>query len=197
MKRFQRAIAAAAIAVVAGAGLAVVTSSSASAATLGGVTLSPASGTNGTLFSLNVANAACPAGTIYTQFSVNGSGLVNDATQPGGYGIGGGATPANGIGPITIGGNSIANIATVNAGSFVASGTYIFSFDCFDASFNITDQYINTMTYTAGGAGATVAVKVTEVPAFCGLAGEADRVVVVAVATTAGALVKAPAPPAV
>ncbi len=154
MKRFQRAIAAAAIAVVAGAGLAVVTSSSASAATLGGVTLSPASGTNGTLFSLNVANAACPAGTIYTQFSVNGSGLVNDATQPGGYGIGGGATPANGIGPITIGGNSIANIATVNAGSFVASGTYIFSFDCFDASFNITDQYINTMTYTAGGAGA-------------------------------------------
>ena len=130
-----------------------------------GVTIAPASGTDSTLFSLTVPNAACPSGTIYTQFALNGPGIVNDATQPGGYGIGGGATGTTGLQEAV--GLTIANIRTVNAGSFAASGTYTFAFQCWDAAFVApTDEYLTTLTYTAGGEGSftTTSTGVTPTP---------------------------------
>lgn len=143
MKRFQRPIVVALAAAIASAGLAVVTAAPASAAVLGSITVNPLSGTDATLFGGSLT-AACPQGTTDSFFNIFGdAGLGPD----GGF-LGQGST--TGTGPQSFSGASIANLKTVNAGSFATSGAYEIRFSCFGTS-SVTDTYTATLNYLVGG----------------------------------------------
>ena len=150
MKRFQRAIVTALAATLATAGLAVVTTAPASAAVFENVIISPASGTDSTLFGGSVTTN-CPAGTADAFFSMEGPGITF-----GNAFLGPGSNP-QGVGLQSFSGASIANLKTNNAGSFLSSGTYQATFLCISAPDGVvTDTYVGTLNYTAGGAGSYV-----------------------------------------
>lgn len=136
-------------AVLAGCGWA---ATPASAEVLGAVVVSPLSGTDSTLFGGVVRGANCPAGTSDSFFDVVGSDIgVGAPRGMGEIGALGQASQA-GRGDETFRGASIANLRTVGAGAFAASGRYTIRLRC-ERGAVTTDTYEIVMTYTAGGAG--------------------------------------------
>lgn len=124
----------------------------ASAEVLGAVVVSPLSGTDSTLFGGVVRGANCPAGTSDSFFDVVGSDIgVGAPRGMGEIGALGQASQA-GRGDETFRGASIANLRTVGAGAFAASGRYTIRLRC-ERGAVTTDTYETVMTYTAGGAG--------------------------------------------
>ena len=148
MKLLQRTIVTALAATLATAGLAVVTAAPASAAVFTNVVISPAFGTDATLFGGSVT-ASCPAGTANSFWSLEGPAI------PVGTAFLGDGTNVQGLGPQAFTGASIANIKTNSAGSFLTNSTYRASFNCESAA-GTTDTYVGVINYTAGGAGSYV-----------------------------------------
>ena len=148
MKLLQRTIVTALAATLATAGLAVVTAAPASAAVFTNVVISPAFGTDATLFGGSVT-ASCPAGTANSFWSLEGPAILV------GTAFLGDGTNVQGLGPQAFTGASIANIKTNSAGSFLTNSTYRASFNCESAA-GTTDTYVGVINYTAGGAGSYV-----------------------------------------
>ena len=125
----------------------------ASAEVLGAVVVTPTSGTDTTLFGGVVTGARCPAGTDDSFFDVTGSDIGVGA--PRGVGEMGFLSAASraGRGDETFRGASIANLRTVGAGAFSASGRYTIRLRC-ERGAATSDTYQAVLTYTAGGAGA-------------------------------------------
>ena len=127
-------------------GVVALTQTSASGAILGPVVVSPASGTDETLFG-GTAAANCPADATDSYWSMEGPGIrLYEAYL--------GPSANNGVGPQSFSGAAIANIKSNNAGSFLSTGTYRVVFNCFDAVFDANPTYEAILNYTAGGAGA-------------------------------------------
>lgn len=145
--RIQRLSGAVLAATLATAGLSVATATPASAAILGPVTVSPASGDDSTLFG-GSATTDCPADTAESGWFVEGP---NIGTQEAAIGAG----PTNGDGAQSFSGASIANLKANNAGSFTTNSVYRIVFACVSAPDGVVrDTYEANLNYTAGGAGA-------------------------------------------
>jgi hypothetical protein len=142
MKRFQRSLAATAVAVMAGAGLAIAAQAPASAAILGTVNATPATGTQATPINLSV-NANCPAGTAYAQFAFSGPGIP---AAPGNL-IPNGDFIGTGVGTFNVQ-IAIANYNSI-VGGFTTAGTYQARFDCYSSDFStVTDSYVRDLSWT-------------------------------------------------
>ena len=140
MKRIQRLGGAVLAATLATAGLAVVTTSTASAAIRGQVTVNPASGNHATIFS-GTATTDCPADSQGSLFTLEGPNL-----DPFQAFLGNGT--ATGDGAQSFVGASIANLKTNNAGSFTATSVYRIVFSCINGAGAATDTYEANLNYT-------------------------------------------------
>lgn len=143
MKRISRTLAAALAGTVATTGLLVALPGSASADTVGQVTVSPTTGTDATGFG-GSATTACPVGTDSAFWSLEGGTLTP------GQAFLGDSTNTTGTGPQSFSGASIANIETV-AGP-LTDGTYFVQFSCYNGP-TLTDTYRANLNYTAAGDG--------------------------------------------
>lgn len=124
----------------------------ASADVLGGVDVAPVSGSDETLVSGVVNDVQCPAGTTDSFFDVIGPDIGTGAAR-GAREIGFlGQAARDGRGESSFVGSSIANLRTVSAGAFAATGRYHIRLRC-ERGAATTDTYATVLDYTAGGGG--------------------------------------------
>ena len=124
----------------------------ASADVLGGVDVAPVSGSDETLVSGVVNDVQCPAGTTDSFFDVIGPDIGTGAARGAGE-IGFlGQAARDGRGESSFVGSSIANLRTVSAGAFAATGRYHIRLRC-ERGAATTDTYATALDYTAGGMG--------------------------------------------
>jgi len=132
-------------AVLASAAAVVVASPAQAEAALGTISVDPSTGANETIFGGTVANAACPAGTDYAGFFMEGGDLdpleawLGDASN------------ATGTGAQAFSGASVANLKSVTGGMAVAA-TYWVTLQCYQGE-NLVGFYETPFTYNPSGTG--------------------------------------------